>query len=200
MKLKLSMGLIPKSSFFKSLFNYYLITKKTSEWRKIKKRLFELEGKRCWICGPKNRPFDAHEFWEFNHKKHVQKLKGIHHLCSNCHMIKHYKLWTEFVPQMLSRQGLTEEHLIAHFMKINKCSRKNFEAHKKRAFKDFETRSQIQWSFDVSALSKLGNDIAIPADYQQVLEHPSAKKIKYKHKYKYDIFNKKFVEDLGRFI
>lgn len=61
-----------------------------SAWRKIKNELFEREGKVCWICGAKGVSLHAHEFWRYTPKgKYYKHLTAIHHLCQDCHSVKH---------------------------------------------------------------------------------------------------------------
>jgi len=141
---------VPATTWFSSIYQIYKKNNKLSEWIKIKEELFEKEGKRCWICGKEESHLEAHEFWEYDEKNHVQKLKAIHHLCQMCHKIKHIGFWchTKDGQEKLKKEGLTREDLINHFCKVNNCSREEFEKHEKEAFRIWSERSKYKWKQD----------------------------------------------------
>jgi hypothetical protein len=149
--LKLTIELIPRPLWFFSLYNLYKQQKQLSKWNKMKKRLFEKEGRRCWICGEENVRLEAHEFWEYDDHKHVQKLVAIHHLCAMCHRIKHIGFWcsTDEGLQRMDQMGLTENDLIKHFCNVNTCSRKEFEEHHEQSTMIWKERSEFDWKQDL---------------------------------------------------
>lgn len=147
---KLTIELVPSTVWFSSIYQIYKRNNQLSKWRKIKKELFEKEGRKCWICGKEGDRQEAHEFWEYDDENHIQKLVAIHHLCSMCHEIKHIGFWcyTEDGRRQLTKAGLTREDLINHFRKVNNCSIEDFEKHEKEAFKIWRERSKYEWKQD----------------------------------------------------
>lgn len=160
--LKLSIDLIPNSAWFKSLYRVYEDNGKRSDWYKIKDYLYEKEGRVCFICGSDAKPLEAHETWEYDKWHQVQKLKEIHHLCGLCHKIKHFAFWTIINTEKLKEQGLSENSLIEHFCKVNKCPKKVFDLHKSISLKLYRQRSKIKWRQDFLFLETLNLEIAIP--------------------------------------
>jgi hypothetical protein len=76
-----------------SVYQIYVKKNKLNGWYEIKKEIFlKKEEHHCWICGKESR-LQAHKFWKYDDKKHVQKLVAIHHLCDMCHKIKHIGFW-----------------------------------------------------------------------------------------------------------
>lgn len=142
--------LIPVKVWYSSIQDFCRKNKKINEWRKIKKEIVEEEGKCCWICGKEGSRLEAHEFWEYDDKKNIQKLKAIHHLCSTCHKIKHIGLWCYTLrgKALLKKLRLTKEDLIDHFCKVNNCSIKDFEIHEREVFKIYRERSKYKWKQD----------------------------------------------------
>lgn len=145
-KSKLTIELVPSTVWFSSIYQIYKRNNQLNKWRKIKKELFEKERRKCWICGAKNTRLEAHEFWEYDDKNHIQKLIAIYHLCSMCHKIKHIGFWcyTEDGRKQLER-GLSREDLINHFCKVNNCSREEFEKHEEETFRIWRERSKYEW-------------------------------------------------------
>ena len=149
-KLKLTVELVPSSVWFSSVYRILRRKNRLKEWYKIKSRVFEEEGHQCYICGSKRGPFSAHEFWEYDDEKHVQRLNAIHHLCALCHKIKHIGFWcyTSDGKEKLRKSGLTKKVLVDHFCKVNNCSEKQFKEHEDRAFKIWRERSRHEWKQD----------------------------------------------------
>jgi hypothetical protein len=149
-KLKLTIELVPSTVWFSSIYQIYKQNNRLSEWRRIKKKIFDKEGSHCWICGKKVRRLEAHEFWEYDDKSHIQKLIAIHHLCTMCHKIKHIGFWcyTQNGREKLEKSRLTKEDLVVHFCKVNNCSEEEFEDHEREAFGIWKERSEFKWKQD----------------------------------------------------
>jgi len=146
----LTIELVPVTVWFSSIYQIYKRNNKLSEWREIKKDLFEREGRRCWICGKEGGRLEAHEFRKYDDESHIQKLIAIHHLCGMCHKIKHIGFWchTKHGKEKLMEEGLTRDDLINHFCKVNACSREDFEKHEEEAFRIWEERNKYRWKQD----------------------------------------------------
>ena len=149
-ELKLTIELVPSPLQEKSIYKICKENKKLKIWQRIKEDLFLQEGRKCYICGANNLRLEAHEFWNYDDKNHIQKLESIHHLCHLCHKIKHSGLWfaTSEGLEWLKNQNLTTEDLINHFLKINDCTRKDFEQHYDDSFKIYTERSKYNWIQD----------------------------------------------------
>jgi len=149
-KFKLAIELVPSTVWFSSIYQIYKRDNQLNKWRKIKKELFEKEGRKCWVCGEENTRLEAHEFWEYDDKNHIQKLVAIHHLCGMCHKIKHIGFWcyTKDGRRQLAKAELSREDLIDHFCKVNNCSREDFQKHEEEAFRIWRERSKYEWKQD----------------------------------------------------
>jgi len=158
-KSKLIIELVPSKVWFLSIYQIYKKGNQLSKWRKIKKELFEKEGRRCWICGKEGERLEAHEFWEYDDENHIQKLVTIHHLCGMCHKIKHIGFWcyTEDGRKQLTKAGLNKEDLVNHFCKVNNCSIEEFKKHKEEAFKLWRERSKYEWKQDFDEYGLTGD-------------------------------------------
>jgi hypothetical protein len=149
-KLKLEIELIPSKVWFPSIYQILKNSNKLDEWRGIKRAVFEREGEHCWICSKIESRLEAHEFWEYDDAKHVQKLAAIHHLCDLCHKIKHIGFWchTPEGARRLEQQGLCKEDLIKHFCAINQCNRKDFDNYEYKVFRIWDERNKYEWEQD----------------------------------------------------
>ena len=154
-ELKLTIDLIPSPLWFSSLYailkSYGLLDK----WKEIKSCVFRKEGFKCFICG-KGGYLELHESWDYDDINHIQKLVGIHHLCSLCHKVKHIGFWcyTNEGLNQLSCLGLKERDLINHFCRVNNCSKEDYKTHKDKVFKVFNDRNKYEWIQDFSLVLK----------------------------------------------
>lgn len=146
--MKLEIDLVPSTAWYSNLRTK--ISKK--EWDKIRKKCYAKVRQKCAICGAIGR-LNCHEIWEYDDKKHIQKLKGFIALCDNCHMIKHIG----FAGIQASKGILDMDTLIKHFMKVNKVDRKTFDEHYEESFKIWIERSKYKWITHLGKWSKLVN-------------------------------------------
>lgn len=142
--MNLTIELIPSTSWFSNLRS--LLEKE--EWDKIRKGCYKKASYKCEICGGKGptHPVECHETWEYDEDKKIQKLTGLIALCPSCHEVKH-----------LGLAGINGRFdiAVAHFCKINKCTKD--EAHKyiEEAFSDWKKRSEKDWDLDITLLEEL---------------------------------------------
>jgi len=148
--LKLEIELVPGDLWHRSIYNILKNANQLPLWIDIKQQIFKKEGKKCWICGEEHRRLEAHEFWEYDDKEHIQKLISIHHLCDMCHKVKHTGYWLETKEgnEQLKSEGLTKKEVINHFCKVNCCTLKVFNKHKKEAFDLHLKRGVYIWKQD----------------------------------------------------
>jgi hypothetical protein len=147
---KLSIDLIPSTVWFSSIRNILYERGQRAKWQHVKDEIFQKEGRQCWICGTQDGVLEAHEFWEYDDKQHIQKLISIHHLCAICHMVKHigFSCQTDVGMSKMARLGLTRDDLILHFCKINKCEKIDFAIYETNTFALWKQRSKYEWTQD----------------------------------------------------
>ncbi len=148
---RLTIELVPRTVWFSSLRQIYEDEGQSSKWKKLKSKLFEEEGRRCWICGEEGERLEAHEFWGYDDENHIQRLVAVHHLCAMCHRVKHIGFWCyiERGKEQLAKLGLTREDLIDHFCRINGCTREEFEKYEEECFRIWRERSKFEWEQDL---------------------------------------------------
>jgi len=139
-ELRLTIELVPRSSWRKNLREAL----PSSQWEKIRKRVYAEYDHRCGICRAEGS-LNCHELWEYDDQKHTQTLVGFVALCDLCHMVKHIGRTT-----ILARKGLVDyEEIIEHFMTVNDCDRATFERHKQAATEQWMRRSEHEWDVDM---------------------------------------------------
>lgn len=139
--MRLKIELVPKPLWGKNLRKNI----KTTDWKKIRNECYRKANSKCDICGSK-RKLNCHEKWEYDDKKHVQKLMGFKALCPSCHLVNHYGRAIQ-----ISSEGYIDiENIIKHFMRINNVDRSTFEQHLKKAVSLFDSRSTHEWEVDYS--------------------------------------------------
>jgi len=138
--LKLSIELVPSTVWESSV--YKLMSREV--WDSIRNDFIKENGRKCQVCGETSGTMNLHEIWNYNDKKHVQKLEGFILLCRMCHHVKHIGL-----AGILANQGkLDYDRVIEHFCKVNDCTKKEFEKHKAKAFEIWRERSEYEWNQD----------------------------------------------------
>jgi 5-methylcytosine-specific restriction endonuclease McrA len=138
--LKLSIELVPSTVWESSV--YKLMSREV--WDSIRNDFIKENGRKCQVCGETSGTMNLHEIWNYDDKKHVQKLEGFILLCRMCHHVKHIGL-----AGILANQGkLDYDKVIEHFCKVNDCTKKEFEKHKAKAFEIWRERSEYEWNQD----------------------------------------------------
>jgi hypothetical protein len=113
-------------------------------WDSIRNDFIKENGRKCQVCGETSGTMNLHEIWNYDDKKHVQKLEGFILLCRMCHHVKHIGL-----AGILANQGkLDYDKVIEHFCKVNDCTKKEFEKYKAKAFEIWRERSEYEWNQD----------------------------------------------------
>jgi hypothetical protein len=139
-ELKLKIELVPSTSWYDNLRKH--MDKK--DWDQIRHKVYADYRYRCGICCDEGR-LNCHEIWEYDDKRHVQRLIGFITLCDMCHHVKHIGL-----AGILAEEGkLDYEKVIEHFIKVNNCSRNTFVKNKREAFTQWEERSTHKWKVDL---------------------------------------------------
>ena len=145
-ELKLQIELVPQPL-------WYLNPRKAmgpAAWDKLRKEVYAQYGYVCGICGARGR-LNCHERWHYDDEAHVQTLVGFIALCDWCHHVKHLGL-----AGILAQEGkLDYERVIQHFLKVNQCTREEFERHKAGAFEQWNERNRFSWKANWGAYASL---------------------------------------------
>jgi hypothetical protein len=122
-----------------------------SEWDRLRKEVYGQYNNRCGVCGASGR-LEAHEIWEYEDVRLIQRLAGLIALCTLCHQVKHLGR-----TGILAKPGKADvARLVRHFMDVNECSRKDFEDHLGQVLETWKRRSkQPEWSLDWGPYSHL---------------------------------------------
>lgn len=123
-KLKLTLELVPVSTWGQSLAQ--LLPQPV--WDTVRREVYSNAGYQCEVCDTRGVVLHAHEIWEYDDRKRVQKLVGFICLCEDCHAIKHWGRTTAMANAGKLPRDYVEE-LKKHFCKVNNCSRDDFENH-----------------------------------------------------------------------
>lgn len=145
MDLKLEVELVPKTCWYSNLRNVFT----QQEWKLVRNYIcdFRFTDNKCDICGQRAYFLEAHEQWEYDMKKHIQRSVRIRPLCTNCHKVKHWGL-----AQLQGELDL----VVNHFLTVNQCSEKVLTKHLQKAQQLFEKRNKItNWKLDMSYLKTI---------------------------------------------
>jgi len=145
-ELRLTIELVPKTSWGANLRSLM----SNAAWDKTRKQAYTQYGNKCGICRAKGR-LNCHEIWEYDDKRHIQKLACFIALCDLCHHVKHFGL-----ANILAAEGkLNLEEVVEHFLKVNECDRGAFESHADQAAAKWRERSQYDWKVELGEFKVL---------------------------------------------
>jgi hypothetical protein len=138
---KLTIELVPSTSWYANLRKVM----SQADWDTLRRQVYARYGRKCGICGATGVRLNCHEIWEYDASTHIQRLIGFVALCDLCHHVKHIGL-----AGLLASQGrLDYEDVVRHFMKVNGCNRKTFQAYQAWAFQQWEERSRHDWQVEL---------------------------------------------------
>lgn len=145
MSVKLSIELVPRTSWFKNLRQEL----SSGEWDVVRRECYKAAGYRCEICGGVGgkHPVECHERWSYCDKRKVQTLNGVIALCPDCHMVKHIGL--------ANIRGLGDK-AVRHLASVNSWSIAKAERYVERQFEVHMQRSNYSWEVDMSWLENAG--------------------------------------------
>src|SRR5437879_3488718 len=124
--LKLKIELVPKPIWYSNMRT----NMSRAAWDKIRKDVYAEYNRRCGICQASNSGLNCHEKWGYDGEKHIQKLEGFICLCDMCHHCKHMG----YARILEGRGQLNLEDVVAHFMQVNQCTRKEYQKHSNQAW------------------------------------------------------------------
>lgn len=145
--IKLEIEMIPSTNFYNNVRS--AVT--TQQWDILRKNCYEKAGYICEICaqnglqqGYKHR-VEAHEIWEYDFNKNIQKLNGLVSLCPRCHMAKH--IGRAFA---IGKQA----EVFQHIQYVNNWDHKQLVNYLGGVFMEHRIRSQQIWTLDLSYLTE----------------------------------------------
>lgn len=113
-----------------------------NQWDVLRRKVYAKANYRCDGCGTGNIEVHCHEVWDYDDKKHIQKLIGLRCLCWKCHETTH-----------LSAQGIGGNlKTLKHLARVNGIT--IFRANKilLEAYLQWRIRSEHEWELDTSWL------------------------------------------------
>lgn len=140
--MKLEIELVPDGCWYSNLRS--ILT--PEQWGVVRREAYARANGKCMICGAPARRLEAHERWEYDEKKRIQKLKDVVAVCKSCHEVIH-----------IGRTQLFggEERASAHFMKVNGCTYAEYRKALGEANETHRRRNLIpEWQLDLSYLKK----------------------------------------------
>ena len=136
--LRLSVELIPSTMGGINLRS--LLT--PEQWDTLRRKVYAKADYKCEACDASNIEVHCHEVWDYDDKKHLQKLIGLRCLCWECHRTTH-----------LSDPGIGGDlKTLKHLVRVNGITL--FKANRivRRAYKQVMERSKHEWKLDTSWL------------------------------------------------
>lgn len=140
--MKLNFELVPDSCWYSNLRSIL----SPAQWDIVRKEAYSRAGGKCMICGAATSRLEAHERWEYDEEKRIQKLSDVVAVCRACHEVIH-----------IGRTQLLggEERAAGHFMKVNGCSYAQYRQALGEANEAHRRRNRIpEWNLDLSYLKK----------------------------------------------
>ena len=144
-KRKLEFELVPDGCWG---YNLRSILSK-AQWEYLRQQAINNSSGTCSICGKKTSRLHAHERWEYDGEKGVQKLIDIVAVCPDCHSAIHIGR-----EQLLGNAERAEDH----YMKVNGISYAEMKNDLARANEKHKQLNKVsEWVLDLSFLKKFLN-------------------------------------------
>lgn len=144
-KYKLDFDFIPEESW---KFNLRHVLSPAA-WDIVRRDAYKRAGYKCRICGRENCRLEAHEKWDFDTAKKIQKLTDVLALCHDCHAAIHYQRTA------LCDGAEGAKRAEEHFMRVNDCAQSEFHEALARAAARHKALNEIEdWRLDLSFLKR----------------------------------------------
>jgi hypothetical protein len=126
-----------------------ILNRKT--WDTLRRNCYMLAGNVCEVCGEtgRNGRVECHEKWEFDDTHSVQRLAGLLCLCPVCHQVKHIGR----AISVAKESAVDLLRILRKLREVNGWDDGQVADHIEAAFKQFNIRSQREWTLDVSWLA-----------------------------------------------
>ena len=122
-----------------------------SVWDKLRKQVYAQYNYHCAVCLVEHVSLHCHEIWQYDDVSHIQKLIGFVALCAMCHHCKHLG----HANSLASEGKLDLNTVIEHFMRVNQCSRAEYETYAGEAWQTWAERNQYAWTTNLGAYAHL---------------------------------------------
>ena len=139
---RLNIELIPDACWASNLRHIL----RPKDWDTVRRDAYARADGKCTVCNRSVKRLEAHEKWEFDEEKCIQRLSDVVALCHMCHSVVH-----------IGRTSLLEDEgrAISWFMRVNGCSYADYINAVNEANRVHQRRNRIpEWQLDVSWLSR----------------------------------------------
>src|SRR5687768_1462300 len=144
----LTVEMVPSTCWFSNLRSEL----SADQWDGLRRDVSERSGRGCEVCGQRGtaHPVECRGVWEYDDKRHVQRLVGLMALCPSCHEAKHMGYASS-----IGRGGQAR----AHLARVNGWSMDDVELYLEMQFEQWSRRSQHEWSLDLTWLQQFGIEV-----------------------------------------
>ena len=140
---ELFIDLIPDSCWFTNV-RYYVDPR---DWDRLRKFIYERNENICECCGKYTKNLEAHERWDYDYDRKIQKLVRLLSLCNMCHTATHIGR---------AKQEHKGDIALEHLKKVRNFTHEEAIEHEKLAFQVWKKRNTITWNLDLSLLTNNG--------------------------------------------
>jgi hypothetical protein len=137
----LKINLVPRSCWFRNLRHIVPYEK----WREIRRLILDAAGQVCETCSRRGRKVECHEIFKYDDATQTQVLVGLQALCYDCHKVKHFGMGTA---------KDNAQSVLAHLCEVNGWSLEAAISHKRKQFRIWRERSELEWKMDFSFLKR----------------------------------------------
>ncbi|GLZ36880.1 DUF5710 domain-containing protein [Actinokineospora sp. NBRC 105648] len=128
------------------------------DWERLRRMVTKRAGQVCEACARREDPrekrwLEVHERWSYDETRHVQALRRLICLCTDCHRSTHFGL--------AQLKGLADD-AFTHLMAVAGLSAAEADIHVGEAFSLWEERSKVEWALDLSILMTSGITVVQP--------------------------------------
>ena len=140
--MKLNFELVPDGCWYSNLRSIL----SPAQWDVVRREAYARAGGRCMICGAPSHRLEAHERWEYDEERFVQKLADVVAVCKSCHEVIHIGR-----TQLMGGEVRASEH----FMKVNGCTYAEYRKALGEANEAHRRRNLVpEWKLDLGYLKK----------------------------------------------
>ena len=128
------------------------------DWDRVRRMVLGRAEDRCEVCGATRdqvaqRWLEVHERWTYDDATHVQALRRLICLCTDCHQATHFGL-----AQLRGHDDAARAHLLA----VTGMSEEQAHRHIREALALWHQRSELNWTLDLTLLTAAGVTLATP--------------------------------------
>jgi hypothetical protein len=150
----LFVDLVPSSCWFTNVRSCV----SERDWERLRRMITGRAGRQCEVCGQSEdrsagRWLEAHERWAYDDAAHVQSLRRLICLCTDCHTVTHFGLATI--------QG-RDTQALRHLRTVTGLSARDAHVLIEAAFELWHQRSRLDWALDLGILTGAGVTVRRP--------------------------------------